>query len=218
MNLSRRTILFASAAAAGVVAVSSSFLNKLGGPARRTLTAAEKSACAITVEAVEGPYWVSGMAEVTDGNINFTKLEGSPIEITGHVYDGLDSSKPIANAEVEIWHADNSGNYHPNGNGPFTTYKTEELALRGFVKTDATGAYRISTIFPGEYSGRVRHYHFKIRAAGKSELTTQLIFPARAGDTLTFDTDDIAEGLPNCQQLTLDETTSPSKASFDFRL
>ena len=218
MNLSRRTILLASAAAAGMIAVSSTLLNRLGGPARRTLTALEKNTCAKTVEAVEGPYWVSGMAEVTDGNINFTKLEGSPIEVTGHVYDGLDISKPLANAEVEIWHADNSGNYHPNGNGPATNYKVEELALRGFVRTDANGAYRLSTIFPGEYSGRVRHYHFKVRAAGKSELTTQLIFPARAGDTLTFDTDDIAEGLPNCQQLVLDETSSPAKASFDFRL
>ena len=218
MNLSRRTILIASAAAASVVAVSSTFLNKFGGPVRRTLTALEKSTCAKTVEAVEGPFWVSGMAEVADGNINFNKLEGSSIEVTGHVYDGLDISKPLANAEVEIWHADNSGNYRPNGNGPATNYKVEELALRGFVKTDASGAYRLSTIFPGEYSGRVRHYHFKVRAAGKSELTTQLIFPARAGDTLTFDTDDIAEGLPNCQQLVLDETSSPAKASFDFRL
>ena len=88
MNLSRRTILFASAAAAGVVAVSSTFLNKLSGPARRSLTALEKNTCAITVEAVEGPYWVSGMAEVADGNINFTKLEGSPIEITGQIAAG----------------------------------------------------------------------------------------------------------------------------------
>lgn len=216
MNLSRRTIIIASAAAAGVIAVSANVLNKLGGPARRTLSAAEKNACSITVAAVEGPYWVSGMPEVKDGNTNFTKLEGSPIEITGCVYDGLDASKPLANAEVEIWHADNSGNYHPNGNGQSTNYKTEELALRGHVKTDATGAYRIATISPGEYSGRVRHYHFKIRATGKSVLTTQLIFPARQGDTLTFDTDDIAEGLPNCQQLVLDESTSPAKRQFRF--
>jgi protocatechuate 3,4-dioxygenase beta subunit len=217
MKLSRRTILFASAAAAAVVATAANFM-RMGGPARRTLTAAEKNACALTVEAVEGPYWVSGMPKVTDGNLNTSNLPGTAIAVTGFVYDGLDNSKPVAGAEVEIWHADNSGNYHPNGNGPITGYKPEELALRGTVVTDANGAYTINTIFPGEYTGRVRHYHFKIRAAGKPELTTQLIFPARAGDSLTFDTDDIAEGLPNCQQLVVDETSTPAKAQFDFRV
>jgi protocatechuate 3,4-dioxygenase beta subunit len=216
MILSRRTILFAAAAAAAVVASASSFMRK--GPARRTLTAEQKNACALTAEAVEGPYWVSGMPVVADGNINSTNLPGTAIEMSGFVYDGLDTSKPIANAEVEIWHADNAGSYHPNGNGPATGYKPEELALRGTVITGADGAYKLKTIFPGEYSGRVRHYHFKIRAAGKSELTTQLIFPARPGDTLTFDTDDIAEGLPNCQQLTVDETVTPAQARFDFRV
>jgi protocatechuate 3,4-dioxygenase beta subunit len=113
---------------------------------------------------------------------------------------------------------DSDGSYHPNGNGPVSNYKPEEIALRGFVLTDADGRYRFATIYPGEYSGRTRHIHFKVRAIGKPELTTQLIVPAKPGDTLTFDDDDIAEGLPNCQLLTLDETASPAKATFDFRL
>lgn len=53
---------------------------------------------------------------------------------------------------------------------------------------------------------------------GMPELTTQLIVPAKDGDRLTFDTDDIAEGLPSCQLLALDETTAPTKSSFDFRV
>jgi hypothetical protein len=64
----------------------------------------------------------------------------------------------------------------------------------------------------------VRHFHFKIRAPGKPELTTQLIVPARPGDSLTFDTDDIAEGLPNCQLLAINETTTPARAIFNFRV
>lgn len=218
MNISRRTILLASAAAAAVVATASNFLRPMAGFAGRKLTAVEKSACALTVEAMEGPFWVSDMPVAADGAINSTNLPGTAIEVSGHVYDGIDATKPIAGAEVEIWHADNSGEYHPNGNGTASGYRPEELALRGTVVTNADGSYRLSTIFPGEYTGRVRHYHFKIRAAGKAELTTQLIFPARPGDVLTFDTDDIAEGLPNCQQLTVDETTTPAKASFDFRV
>jgi protocatechuate 3,4-dioxygenase beta subunit len=202
------------------------FIAALGGAAvylakpfqARQLSAAEKQACGLTVEAVEGPYYVTGMTELKDGNLNSTNLAGVPIEISGHVYDGLDAAKPLAGAAVEIWHADSDGSYHPNGNGPATNYKSEELALRGFVLTDAEGRYRFDTIYPGEYSGRTRHIHFKIRGGNKPELTTQLIVPAKPGDTLTFDDDDIAEGLPNCQFLTLDETSSPAKATFDFRL
>jgi protocatechuate 3,4-dioxygenase beta subunit len=217
MYLSRRSLVVAAVAAASAAAYAITRPFR-GGPPVRTLTAAEKSACALTVEATEGPYWVSALPELKDGNLNFTNLEGVPIEVTGHVYDGLDATKPVANAEVEIWHADSSGNYHPNGNGPASRYKADQLALRGFVKTDTEGKYRFITIYAGEYTGRTRHMHFKIRAEGKPELTTQLIVPAKPGDTLTFDTDDIAEGLPDCQLLAVDQTTSPAKATFDFRV
>ena len=39
----------------------------------RQLSAAEKQACGLTVEATEGPYHVSEMPELKDGNLNFTK-------------------------------------------------------------------------------------------------------------------------------------------------
>jgi protocatechuate 3,4-dioxygenase beta subunit len=213
MKLSRRSIFALSIATLGAAAYA------VMRPFRaRALTASEKQACAITVEATEGPFHVSGVGELRDGNLNFANLEGVPMEVMGHVYDGLDDAKPIANAEVEIWHADSSGSYHPNGNGPASGYKPEEVALRGFVKTDAEGRYRFTSIYPGEYTGRTRHFHFKVRAPGKPELTTQLIVPAKPGDSLTFDTDDIAEGLPNCQLLAVDESSAPAKAMFDFRV
>jgi protocatechuate 3,4-dioxygenase beta subunit len=140
------------------------------------------------------------------------------IEVTGHVYEGPAGETPIAGAEVEIWHADSSGRYHPKGNGRAADYRPEDLALRGLVRTDAAGRYRFTSIYPGEYTGRVRHFHFKIRAKGRPELTTQLIVPPRPGDRLTFETDDIAEGLPNCQLLTVDEAQVPARARFDFRI
>lgn len=215
MNVGRRAFLATGAVIAAIGGATIFFTRPFQA---RQLSAAEKQACGLTVEAVEGPYYVTGMMELKDGNLNSTNLAGVPIEISGHVYDGLDAAKPLVGAAVEIWHADSDGSYHPNGNGPASNYKPEELALRGFVLTDAEGRYRFDTIYPGEYPGRTRHIHFKIRASGKPELTTQLIVPAKPGDTLTFDDDDIAEGMPNCQLLALDETLSPAKATFDFRL
>jgi protocatechuate 3,4-dioxygenase beta subunit len=190
----------------------------IGAPRGQALGAAEKRACVLTVEATEGPFWVSGAQELGDGNLNTATLEGVPIHVSGRVFAGPTGETPLADAEVEVWHADSTGNYHPNGNGPADGYQAEEIALRGFVRTAADGSYQFTSIYPGEYTGRARHFHFKVRAPGRPELTTQLIVPARPGDQLTFDTDDIAEGLPNCQLLTIDESASPARANFDFRV
>ncbi len=216
MKLSRRSLIVAVAAAAGAAAYA--VTRPFRGPPRTVLTVAQKAACDFTVPATEGPYHVTGLPELAEGILNTKGLEGVPLEVSGRVLEGATGDKPLAGAEVEIWHADSSGSYHPNGNGPLSGYQPEEVALRGFVKTDANGQYRFTTIYPGEYTGRTRHFHFKIRASGKAELTTQLIVPAKPGDSLTFDTDDIAEGLPNCQLLSVDEAGATAKASFDFRL
>ncbi len=218
MNISRRNIFTLAVAAIATAATYAASRTFRGPMMMRKLTAAEKSACGLTVETTEGPFWVSGLNELKEGVLNASGLNGVPIEVAGRVLDSANGDKPIANAEVEIWHADSEGNYHPNGNGSPSGYKPEEIALRGFVKTDAEGRYRFTSIYPGEYTGRVRHFHFKIRSTGKTELTTQLVVPPKPGDTLTFETDDIAEGLPNCQLLAVDETVTPAKASFDFRV
>jgi protocatechuate 3,4-dioxygenase beta subunit len=57
--------------------------------------------------------------------------------------------------------------------------KAGEAFLRGFQKTDAAGAARFLTIYPGWYPGRAVHVHFKIRTADTSrsaEFTSQLYF------------------------------------------
>jgi protocatechuate 3,4-dioxygenase beta subunit len=218
MRFERRSFLWAAASLMTAGGAAWAFLRPFGRPPRRMLTAAEKASCRMTVAATEGPFHVMGVAHLRDGNLNFSNLPGTPLEVSGRVFDGLDDTRPIAGAEVEIWHAASDGNYYPNGNGPAANYRSEEIALRGFVTSDAEGRYRFLSIYPGEYTGRARHFHFKVRAPGKPELTTQLILPARPGDRLTFDTDDIAEGLPNCQLLAIDESASPARAAFDFRV
>lgn len=220
MKTTTKTIgIIAILLVAGVFAANQAgLLPGMGGPGGRVLTAEEKKNCGITAEVTEGPYYVSGTAALTDGNLNYSSLPGEALSISGHVYEGLDASKPLGNAKLEIWHADDSGSYHPNGNGPTTNYKPGDIALRGFITTDATGAYKFSTVYPGEYSGRTRHIHFKINAPGFPELTTQLIMPAKPGDTLTFDEDTVSKGLPNCQLLKVDAATTPATATFDFHV
>ena len=201
-----------------IVAMAAGAWHFLAGPPDvKVLTADEKAACGLSVSATEGPYFVSGTAALKDNTLNFTNLPGTAIALSGHVYEGLDASKPVANAKIEIWHADSAGSYHPNANGDVTKYKPEDIGLRGFITTDAQGTYHFTTIYPGEYTGRTRHIHFKI-TAGAESLTTQLIIPSLSGDKLTFDDDTIAKGLPTCAVLKFDTTTTPESAKFDFRL
>ena len=187
-----------------------------GPPDAKVLSAAEKAACGLSVAVTEGPYYVSGTAALKNGILNATNLAGTPITISGHVYEGADGTTPIANAKIEIWHADPNGSYHPNANGDIAKYKAEDIALRGFITSDAQGAYSFSTVYPGEYTGRTRHIHFKISNGAKT-LTTQLIL-AVPGDKIGFDDDTIAQGLPTCALLKFDTAAKPETASFDFRL
>lgn len=189
-----------------------------GPPDVKVLTAAEKTNCGITAQVTEGPYFVSGTAALVDNNLNFTNLTGTPIAVSGHVYEGLDIAKPVANAKIELWHTDDAGSYHPNGSGDIAKYQASDIAMRGFITTNDKGEYHFTSIYPGAYSGRTRHIHVKITAPGKSTVTTQLIIPSKVGDPLTFDDDTISQGLPTCHLLKFDESQSPQSAKFDFRI
>jgi protocatechuate 3,4-dioxygenase beta subunit len=57
--------------------------------------------------------------------------------------------------------------------------------LRGYQTTDASGAAKFTTIYPGWYQGRAVHIHFKIRYATGSQtadFTSQLFFDEALND------------------------------------
>jgi protocatechuate 3,4-dioxygenase beta subunit len=90
---------------------------------------------------------------------------GQPVEFSGYVLTR--SCRPIPGGLVDLWHADDKGDYDNKG-----------FRLRGHVFTDAEGRFLFRTIMPGLYPGRTRHYHVKIQAPGqRSVLTTQFYFP-----------------------------------------
>lgn len=93
------------------------------------------------------------------------------IVVTGLVLSS--QCKPVANALVDFWHADEFGAYDNKG-----------FTYRGHQFTDAQGRYRLETIQPAEYPGRARHIHVKVQAPGKRILTTQLYFPGDRRDGL----------------------------------
>ncbi|HKY86126.1 MAG TPA: hypothetical protein VJL90_05150 [Pseudorhodoplanes sp.] len=83
--------------------------------------------------------------------------------------------RPIANALIDLWHADARGEYDNSGYG-----------LRGHQFTDAQGRYVFETIVPAPYDRRTRHYHVKVQAPSGRILTTQLYFPGEVRNDKDF--------------------------------
>lgn len=97
------------------------------------------------------------------------ELKGSPVLLTGFVLTR--DCRPVANALVDLWHADADGDYDNRG-----------FRGRGHQFTDAQGRYRFLTIRPARYTGRTPHYHVKVQAANGPALTTQLYFPGESAN------------------------------------
>lgn len=80
---------------------------------------------------------------------------------------------PIADAEVDVWSADAAGDY-----SGYAQLGTEgEDWLRGQQRTDSQGKASFRAVVPGAYPGRAVHFHVKVRAPGRPELTTQVYLP-----------------------------------------
>jgi protocatechuate 3,4-dioxygenase beta subunit len=160
-SVSRRRVL------AGLVALplGAALVRLVSAPARaETGTLAATPACDDdpTPKQTEGPYWTPDSPERND----FTAdgAPGVPMTLTGTVVDT--ACRPIPGALLDFWQCDGRGAYDNEG------YK-----LRGHQFTDGSGAFRLTTVKPGLYPGRTRHFHVKVRPPGGEVLTTQLYFP-----------------------------------------
>jgi protocatechuate 3,4-dioxygenase beta subunit len=144
-------------------------------------TAAEAIAagmCIVRPELSEGPYFVDEMlnrsdirADPADGSVK----AGLPLALAFRVsrLSGAECA-PLAGAQVDIWHCDAAGAYSDVIDRGSST--VGQKFLRGYQLTDANGVAQFLTIYPGWYSGRAVHIHFKIRTDAGLEFTSQLFF------------------------------------------
>lgn len=159
----------------------------------------------------EGPFYKTNPPVISGSQLASSTEVGSRMVISGRVRN-LDCSKVIPNTIIDVWHANNAGQYDN------TSYN-----LRGKTTSNSQGFYIFETIKPGKYLNgskyRPSHIHFKITPPGFSLLTTQLYFsgdtdiPTDAAASITSGTYDATHRII---PLTLNATTGKLEGTWDI--
>lgn len=148
-------------------------------------------------EAIEGPFFLEGAPELQRPYVmpHRPNEAGDVLFFKGRVT--TDDGHPIANAELDLWHADALGlysNIHPD---------IPDWNLRGRFTTDSEGYYEVKTIVPppyeipkngptgkllsalGRHFFRPAHLHVKVDHPDFQGITSQLYF--RGGEYIDND-------------------------------
>ena len=129
-------------------------------------------ALTFTPEVTQGPYYplASNIPLDKDNDLiylndSLTRATGLITYVTGQVLDA--SGNPVKGALVELWHADNGGNYLYSASA--ARNPAADANFQGFGQF-LTGA-------GGLYVGRTRHFHFGVTFPGQlTRHTTQLFW------------------------------------------
>jgi protocatechuate 3,4-dioxygenase beta subunit len=192
--LSRREVLALLGGAGAVLVVGTGFktlgLDQLRATATPSATATATSipSCVVRPALTDGPYFVDQMLnrsdiriEPSDGSVK----EGAQLRLVFRVSNvSANTCSRIEGAQVDVWHCDALGVYSDVDDPGFDT--SGQTWLRGYQVTDEFGVAEFLTIYPGWYSGRTVHIHFKIRTDPESdtgyEFTSQLFFDEAMSD------------------------------------
>jgi len=172
---------------------------------RRTLAGPPATSCVVRPEQTEGPYFVDERlnrsdirADPADGRIK----PGTRLDLELQILRfGAGDCRPLAGAQVDIWHCDALGVYSDVRDPDFNTIG--QKFLRGYQITDVKGEARFITIYPGWYAGRTVHIHVKVRTASPArksfEFTSQMYFDDELTDRVYAAQPYVAKGRRNAR-------------------
>lgn len=144
-----------------------------------TETLAQAASCVLTADAGEGPFYFDPGLLRTDIKEG---AEGAPLDIAIQITRASDCAT-LANARLDLWHADGLGLYSGYSNQPgvggglSTDRAVGQSYLRGTQFTDADGWVRFRTIYPSWYGNRTPHLHFKVLIDDAELVASQIFFP-----------------------------------------
>jgi protocatechuate 3,4-dioxygenase beta subunit len=180
VDLTRRQVVGA-AGTTGIALLFGGLVRGEGG-ALDPEVAAAAATCVMTPAKTEGPYFVDERLNRSDIRSDPTSgdvQDGIKLTLKLSVFDAANDCAPVQGAQVDIWHANASGLYSDEAANGTSGQKW----LRGYQVTDADGAVTFTTIYPGWYTGRAVHIHFKVRT-GTLEFTSQLFFTDQMNATV----------------------------------
>ena len=171
----------------------------------------------------EGPFYPDRLPLDTDNdllrlNTSSTPALGQVSHLSGRVL--TTAGEPVRNATVEIWQADNNGNYIHSRGGSADGERPRDAGFQGFGRflTDAEGRYYFRTIKPVPYGGRAPHIHMAVDRGGDRLLTTQCYIkghPMNARDGVMRRT--AAEDRAGFERLQIDFAPLPDSAAEELK-
>ncbi len=161
------------------------------------------STCTLTCAATIGPCHTTSpeQVDVSDG------WDGLPVRLALRVVN--EECEPVEGVILEIWHTNHEGIY--SGDITDMCNDVEEykplLFFRGYQRTDADGRVYFNTCYPGWYTSRVVHIHFRIMTgdydasdSATAEVISQLFFTDELNSEIFTEHEKYKEyGLPDTQ-------------------
>lgn len=187
-----------------------------------TAVEAAEDSSAGTPANIEGPFYVPSVPVRKDGRLAVRPLgpDAAQLTVRGRLTEAADR-KPVAGAEIDVWQADEHGNYD----------FSPDHHLRGVVLTDDNGNYEFTTVVPNAYTippdgpvGRLHktigrsiyrpaHIHYRIRVGGEQRLMTQFFI---AGDK--YLAADVAEAVRDNLVIEMTEAgTAAGRPAYELR-
>jgi catechol 1,2-dioxygenase len=138
---------------------------------------------------VLGPFHVANAPELPMGANICLDQKGEPMFVHGRILDT--AGKPVANAKIDVWQANDEGFYDVQQKG-----LQPDFNLRGVFRTGEDGRYWFRGVKPkfypipddgpvgkllgalGRHPYRPAHLHYILSADGFQELTTHIFDPA----------------------------------------
>jgi hydroxyquinol 1,2-dioxygenase len=176
-----------------------------------------------TESTVFGPFHVPDAPRREQGEDIAAGAPGEPLDVDVCVC-ALDGT-PVANAEVDVWQADEDGLYDVQ-----IPALGEQRRARAVMRTDAEGRLRFRSIVPtaypiptdgpvgrmlvatGRHPWRPAHVHFMIKAPGYQTLITHVF---RDGDP--YLASDVVFGVRNSLVAGFDKKDTQGRRRLDFR-